>query len=96
VSGTYQGERVVNIMQACALAGVSRRTIYNWLNAGRLRCVRTAGGAIRIVESSLWQGTSDNGADVTREGPRATVGRLAHRPVAPTPLFDAPADDAPR
>jgi excisionase family DNA binding protein len=48
-------ENYVSIMQASSLVGVSRRTIYNWLNDGKLRYVRTAGGGIRIVESSLWR-----------------------------------------
>lgn len=45
----------VSIRQACALAGVSRRTIYNWLAAGKLEYVRTAGGSVRIFEDSLWR-----------------------------------------
>jgi excisionase family DNA binding protein len=47
--------RLLNISQARARAGVSRRTIYNWINSGRIEWVRTAGGAIRIVEASLWR-----------------------------------------
>jgi excisionase family DNA binding protein len=34
---------------------VSRRTIYNWLNAGRLKYRRNAGGRIRIFAESLWR-----------------------------------------
>lgn len=50
-----QGRALVTIAQAGALAGVERRTIYNWLHTGKLEIVRTAGGRIRIVEASLWR-----------------------------------------
>ena len=43
----------VTIAQACALVHVSRRTIYNWLAAGSIAYVRTAGGAVRIYADSL-------------------------------------------
>lgn len=45
----------VSIAEAQERCGVSRRTIYNWIAAGRLEYFRTAGGAIRIVEDSLWR-----------------------------------------
>jgi excisionase family DNA binding protein len=47
--------RSVSITQAADLVGVSRRTIYNWLAAGRLEYCRTAGGAVRIAVDSLWR-----------------------------------------
>lgn len=47
--------QTVNILQACAVAGVSRRTIYNWLKAGNLEYVRTAGGSVRIYSDSLFR-----------------------------------------
>jgi excisionase family DNA binding protein len=46
---------LVSILRACELVGVSRRTIYNWLKAGKLEYVRTAGGAIRIYVDSLFR-----------------------------------------
>jgi excisionase family DNA binding protein len=46
---------VVSIKETCKLVGVTRRTIYNWIVAGRVKCCRTAGGGIRIVVSSLWR-----------------------------------------
>ena len=49
--------KTVSIMQACEIAGVSRRTIYNWLNAGKLEYRRTVGGSVRIVAESLWVGS---------------------------------------
>jgi len=52
---SYQGHVTVSIPQACRVAGVSRRTIYNWLHAGKLVWVRTAGGSIRIVRDSLFR-----------------------------------------
>lgn len=55
-------EPTVNIDQAAALVGVSRRTIYNWLHAGKLQYVRTAGGSIRIFPASLWQSADTNTA----------------------------------
>ena len=42
-------------MKACELVGVSRRTIYNWLSAGKLEYVRTAGGSVRIFVDTLWR-----------------------------------------
>ena len=37
------------------MVGVSRRTIYNWLSAGKIEYVRTAGGSVRIFVDSLWR-----------------------------------------
>ena len=47
--------RAISIAQACTSVGVSRRTIYNWISAGKVEYVRTAGGAIRIFADSLWR-----------------------------------------
>jgi excisionase family DNA binding protein len=47
--------KAISIAQACASVGVSRRTIYNWMAAGKVQYVRTAGGAVRIFEDSLWR-----------------------------------------
>jgi excisionase family DNA binding protein len=45
----------VSINKACQLTGVSRRTIYNWLHKAKVEYTRTAGGAIRIFEDTLWR-----------------------------------------
>jgi excisionase family DNA binding protein len=55
--------RAVSIAQACASVGVSRRTIYNWIAAGKVEYVRTAGGAVRIFEDSLWRSPEPAAAD---------------------------------
>ena len=47
--------QTLSIMKACEVVGVSRRTIYNWISAGKVEYVRTAGGAVRIFEDSLWR-----------------------------------------
>ena len=47
--------RAISITQACESVGVSRRTIYNWMAAGKVQYVRTVGGAVRIFEDSLWR-----------------------------------------
>ena len=36
--------QTLSIMKACEVVGVSRRTIYNWISAGKVEYVRTAGG----------------------------------------------------
>lgn len=54
----------VNIKQAGEICGVSRRTIYNWIGLNKVQYVRTAGGRIRIVRSSLF--TAGN-ADTTAQ-----------------------------
>lgn len=47
--------QTLSIMKACEVVGVSRRTIYNWIAAGKVQYIRTAGGAIRIFADSLWR-----------------------------------------
>ena len=58
--------QTLSIMKACEVVGVSRRTIYNWISAGKVEYVRTAGGAIRIFADSLWRDPSGAG---TRQEP---------------------------
>lgn len=48
-----EDRRRVNIVTACAIAGVSRRTIYRWLERGTLEAVRTPGGQLRIYADTL-------------------------------------------
>lgn len=43
----------LTIKQACAWLSVSRRTLYNWMDAGKVQYVRTAGGSRRILRESL-------------------------------------------
>ena len=53
--------QTLSIMKACEAVGVSRRTIYNWISAGKVEYVRTAGGSIRIFADTLWRdGTKAN------------------------------------
>ena len=40
--------QTISIVKACELVGVSRRTLYNWIAAGKVEYIRTAGGSIRI------------------------------------------------
>jgi len=49
------GRQTLSIMKACEVVGVSRRTIYNWISAGKVEYVRTAGGSIRIFTDTLWR-----------------------------------------
>ena len=51
--------QTVSIMKACEMVGVSRRTIYNWISAGKVEYVRTAGGSIRIFADTLWRDASE-------------------------------------
>jgi excisionase family DNA binding protein len=47
--------QTLSIMKACEAVGVSRRTIYNWIAAGKVEYIRTAGGSIRIFADTLWR-----------------------------------------
>ena len=47
--------QTVSIIKACELVGVSRRSIYNWIAAGKVEYLRTAGGSIRIYVDTLWR-----------------------------------------
>lgn len=56
--------QTLSIMKAAEVVGVSRRTIYNWMNAGKVEFIRTAGGSVRIFVDSLWRDA--DGARVTQ------------------------------
>lgn len=55
--------KTVTITGATALVGVSRRTMYNWMKAGKVEFIRTASGTRRIFVDTLWQG----GAPLAKE-----------------------------
>ena len=78
-AGELNGRATVNILQAAERAQVSRRTIYHWLDGGKLDYVRTPGGRVRIFTDSLWRASrapyrrsADDAADEprTRRGSR--------------------------
>jgi excisionase family DNA binding protein len=45
----------VTVNEAATIASVSRRTIYVWLKANKLRVTYTVSGKVRIDPSSLFQ-----------------------------------------
>ena len=47
--------RTVSILKACELAGVSRRTIYNWMGSNKVEWLRTVGGSRRIFVDTLFR-----------------------------------------
>jgi predicted site-specific integrase-resolvase len=47
--------RTVSLQKACEVAGVTRRTLYNWMALGKVEFVRTASGSPRIVTASLFR-----------------------------------------
>ena len=67
--------QTLSIMKACEVVGVSRRTIYNWISAGKVEYIRTAGGSIRIFADSLWRDASS--ADHTQNETRTVPGTHA-------------------
>ena len=44
-----------SVMQAAKMTGVSKRTIYNWMDQGLVQWILTAGGGRRIFVGSLWR-----------------------------------------
>ena len=68
-AGRAAGRATVTILQACAVCQISRRTLYNWLAAGKVEYVRTAGGAVRIFKDSLFRTPGRDGwpADGTND-----------------------------
>ena len=47
--------RKVNTVKAAEMAGVSVRTIYNWMRVGKVEYLRTPTGKVRIFVDSLWR-----------------------------------------
>jgi excisionase family DNA binding protein len=68
--------QTLSIMKACEAVGVSRRTIYNWISAGKVEYVRTAGGSIRIFADTLWRDGAKE-SDFHASAATETAGRHA-------------------
>ena len=79
--------QTLSIMKACEVVGVSRRTIYNWISAGKVEYVRTAGGSSRIRSGvtprrrarSLRTAIARPQRERTREHTRVPSGRPARQ-----------------
>ena len=69
--------QTLSIMKACEAVGVSRRTIYNWISAGKVEYVRTAGGSIRIFADSLWRDANARSTSSSNVDHAATTGQTA-------------------
>ena len=69
--------QTLSIMKACEAVGVSRRTIYNWISAGKVEYIRTAGGSIRIFADTLWRDANARPADATNVAHAVTTGHTA-------------------
>ena len=67
--------QTLSIMKACEAVGVSRRTIYNWIAAGKVEYVRTAGGSIRIFADTLWRDASPSSTSLPE-----SMSQVAGRP----------------
>ena len=58
--GEHDGRALVTIRQAAEIASVCRRTIYSWVETGKVEHIRTAGGCMRIYVDTLFKtGTTD-------------------------------------
>ena len=51
--------KTISINKASELVGVTHRTIYNWIDSGKVVYIRTAGGAVRIFVDTLWRTPED-------------------------------------
>ena len=69
--------QTLSIMKACEVVGVSRRTIYNWISAGKVEYVRTAGGSIRIFTDTLWRDAVASPRAIAAPSPANAEGRHA-------------------
>jgi excisionase family DNA binding protein len=66
-SQTEDGSQVgrsVSLEHAARILGVSSRTVYNWIRAGRLQTIRTIGGSQRVLLDSLRSFNAPSGVDL--------------------------------
>lgn len=67
------GREIITIKQACQRTGVSRRTIYSWVERNKVEWLRLAGGPIRIFADTLFVQDSkcNRYTSTTQKGPDA-------------------------
>lgn len=62
-------ERWISTKQAAELLGVSQRTVQNWVDEGKLKSSRTAGGHRRLDQDEVNKFIQDNYRRQTQESP---------------------------
>jgi excisionase family DNA binding protein len=58
-----EGAKLMTINEAAVFVRVSRRTIYNWIEDGKVDFVRIPSGSVRVIQSSLVVSTQENSHD---------------------------------
>ena len=53
--GMYNGRELLTISQATKRADVSRRTIHNWVQKGKVEYIHTASNHVRIFADTLFR-----------------------------------------
>ena len=65
---TTLSRSTVSITEAGRIAGVSRRTVNNWIAHGKVECHRRAGGTVRVYVDSLFRAEEGATNRFTRGG----------------------------
>ena len=53
VNTTGADQKWICVKEVMKIAGVSRSTVYNWLREQKLTIMRTPGGRVRVLETSI-------------------------------------------
>ena len=68
-AGCGEPVTLISSEEAAAIAGVSSRTIYRWVEAGRIHFTETAAGAFRICFNSIIDRPPSAGSQFREEDP---------------------------
>ncbi len=66
----HRGITLVSIPKACDAIGMSKKTIYKWIDKGLVSRVRTAGGRSLICFSSLFVPLAEKDDEYSDTGPK--------------------------
>lgn len=69
--GFDPNRKIVSVTRACEIASVSRRTLYHWMESGKVEWLQTAGGNRRVFADTLFREREE--PPVLREHPPAVA-----------------------